>query len=129
MITINIEVVFGTDVTSLSPNITLSTGATVSPNSGSAQNFTSPINYTVTAQDGLTMQAWIVTVTIGPRIILVPEDYARKDKLKTGMGVAIGNGGVEGAEEYGVTVTRIAAGRLVQGHENLKPIVYLFNIQ
>lgn len=60
--TIAVNVPFGTDVTSLTPTITVSGFATVSPNSGVAQDFTSPVTYTVTAQDG-TNQPYVVTVT------------------------------------------------------------------
>ncbi|MCE9608610.1 MAG: DUF2341 domain-containing protein [Chthoniobacter sp.] len=41
-------------ITSLAPTLTLSQFATVSPASGSPQNFTNPVTYTVTAQDGTT---------------------------------------------------------------------------
>jgi alpha-tubulin suppressor-like RCC1 family protein len=40
------------DVTKLVPTLTLSPKATVSPASGAVQNFTNPVNYTVTAEDG-----------------------------------------------------------------------------
>jgi len=52
-----------TDVTGLTPTITVSAGASVSPASGVAQDFTSPITYTVTAADGST-KAYKVTVTV-----------------------------------------------------------------
>ena len=42
----------GTDVTNLTPTITVSEGATVNPASGVAQNFTDPVNYTVTPETG-----------------------------------------------------------------------------
>ncbi|MFC4598798.1 S-layer homology domain-containing protein, partial [Cohnella hongkongensis] len=62
--TIAISVPYGTDVTSLTPTIT-HTGASISPNSGTAQNFTNPVTYTVTAADGST-QNYVVTVNIAP---------------------------------------------------------------
>ena len=43
-----------TNLTSLTPTITVSTGADVSPESKVAQNFTSPVIYTVTAEDSTT---------------------------------------------------------------------------
>ncbi len=50
------------DVTSLVPNITLSEGTTgCIPLSGTAQDFTSPVNYTVTGE-GLTARTYQVTV-------------------------------------------------------------------
>ena len=59
---ITVTVPFGIDVTTLVPTI-VHNGASVSPNSGIAQNFTNPVTYTVTAAD-LTTQSYIVTVII-----------------------------------------------------------------
>jgi hypothetical protein len=61
--TIAVTVPSGTTVTALVPTIATSTGATVSPASGSAQDFTSPVTYTVTAADSST-QDYTVTVTV-----------------------------------------------------------------
>ena len=63
--TIAIEVAYATELTNLMPTITLSIGATVSPLSGVAQDFSGPVTYSVTAEDGITMQDWTVTITIG----------------------------------------------------------------
>ena len=52
--TISTTLPLGTDVTKLVPTITLSTKATVSPASGTAQNFSKDVTYTVTAEDGST---------------------------------------------------------------------------
>jgi len=60
--TVSLEVPYGTDVTSLTPTITI-TGASVSPASGISQNFSSPVTYTVTAVNSTT-QDYIVTVTV-----------------------------------------------------------------
>ncbi len=62
--TVSIEVLYGTNVTALTPTITVSAGANIVPASGVAQNFTSPVTYTVTAQDGTTTKVWTVTVTV-----------------------------------------------------------------
>ena len=59
---INLTVSSDTDVTSLTPTISVSDNATVSPLSGVAQDFTNPVIYSVTAQDGST-QNYTVTVT------------------------------------------------------------------
>ena len=60
--TIAATVPYGTAVTSLVPTIT-HTGASVSPASGAAQDFTGQVTYTVTAQDDST-QDYKVTVTV-----------------------------------------------------------------
>ncbi len=61
----------GTDVTALVPTITLSPFASVSPASGVPQNFTSPVNYTVTAEDGVSTKIYTVKV--------VPANYWNND--------------------------------------------------
>lgn len=53
----------GTNVTALVPTIEISADASVSPTSGTAQNFTSPVTYTVTAEDG-SKQLYTVTITV-----------------------------------------------------------------
>ena len=50
-----------TDVTQLVPTIEVSEGATVEPASGVAQDFSTPVTYTVTAQNGTTA---VYTVTV-----------------------------------------------------------------
>ncbi len=65
--TIAVTMPAGTNVTSLTPSITVSDKASVSPASGAAQDFTNPVTYTVTAEDG-TQQTYIVTVTVLPAI-------------------------------------------------------------
>ncbi|MEN8227529.1 MAG: DUF5018 domain-containing protein, partial [Bacteroidota bacterium] len=64
--TVSVEVPYGTDVTALIPTIGLSDGATILPVNGVATDFSSPVVYTVTAEDGVTMQEWTVTVVILP---------------------------------------------------------------
>lgn len=49
-----------TDITHLAPTIEVSEGATVEPASGVAQDFTNPVEYTVTAMNGTTV---VYTVT------------------------------------------------------------------
>jgi len=62
--TVALTVPFGTPVTALVPTITVSAGATISPATAVAQDFTAPVTYTVTAEDGTTTQDWVVTVTV-----------------------------------------------------------------
>ncbi len=62
---IRVTVPYGTDITSLAPNITISDFATVSPGNRVAVDFTDPVTYTVTAEDG-SEQEYVVTVSIAP---------------------------------------------------------------
>jgi hypothetical protein len=64
---ITVTVPYGTDVTSLVPSITVSDKATVSPDSGTHQDFTNPVSYTVTAEDG-SQQVYVVMVNTAPKI-------------------------------------------------------------
>ena len=56
----------GTNVSAIKLFFLLPTGATASPASGSTQNFTNPVSYTVTAEDGST-QVFKVEVVFPPR--------------------------------------------------------------
>ena len=76
--TIKLTVPEGTNVTALVPAITVSEKATVSPASGVVQNFTTPVSYTVTAENGTT-QAYVVTVIVGG----TGEDEPDPDKWET----------------------------------------------
>lgn len=60
--TISLSLPYGYDKTNLTPEITI-TGVSVSPASGVAKDFTNPVTYTVTAEDGST-QAYTVTVSV-----------------------------------------------------------------
>ena len=61
--TIVAVVPFGTDVTALVPVITVSDKATVTPASGSPVNFTNPVTFTVTAEDGSQVN-YVATITV-----------------------------------------------------------------
>lgn len=60
---ISLTVPHGTDVTKLTPTIVVSGKAAVTPGSGTPANFTTPVTYTVEAEDG-SEQDYTVTVTI-----------------------------------------------------------------
>ncbi len=63
--TISVVVPFGTDLHALAPVVIVSPFATSSPASGAPQDFTNPVVYTVTAEDGST-QDYAITVTVAP---------------------------------------------------------------
>ena len=65
--TVSVVVPFGTSLASLSPTIMVSPYATVSPNSGVAQDFSlGAVNYTVTGGDTLITKTYAVTVAEAP---------------------------------------------------------------
>lgn len=60
--TVSVELAYGTDVTNLTPAITVSYGAQVTPTG--TYDFTTPVTYTVTAEDEITTQDWAVSVSV-----------------------------------------------------------------
>lgn len=76
---ITAELPAGTDVTALIPSIVTSTGATVDPTT--AQDFSSAVEYTVTAEDGVTTKTYTVTITVADPATGVEE--AEAEVVKT----------------------------------------------
>lgn len=68
--TIAVEMPHGTNVTELTPTFTISdyatikVGATEQVSGVTANDFTNPVTYEVTAEDGVTVNEWVVTVTV-----------------------------------------------------------------
>ncbi len=60
--TVSLEVLNEADLTALTPTITVSDLAGVAPDTGVENDFTNPVDYVVTAEDGST-KTWTVTVT------------------------------------------------------------------
>ena len=56
---------YGSDVKGLTATYTISKGATIKPNPSIATDYTSPVTFTVTAEDG-TKKDYKVTVTVSP---------------------------------------------------------------
>jgi cytoskeletal protein RodZ len=78
----------GTNVTTLTPTIVVSDLATVSPASGKVQDFTNPVTYTVTAQDGST-QAYTVTVAIATDSVKISSKAAIGQFLTDAKGMTL----------------------------------------
>ncbi|MFP4370001.1 MAG: DUF5018 domain-containing protein [Candidatus Kapaibacterium sp.] len=75
LMTVTAEVPAGTDMTSLVPTIAISAKATIDPTSGEAQDFTQPVVYTVTAEDG-SQAVYTVTVTEEQSTVNDPEELS-----------------------------------------------------
>lgn len=70
---IELTVPFDVDVTTLVPTIVISTSASIAPATGVAQDFTSPVVYTVTAQNGTTKEFTVTIVKEAePVVAIVP---------------------------------------------------------
>ena len=82
--TITAVMPYGTDITALVPTIT-TTGKSVSPASGAAQDFTDPIAYTVTAEDNST-QIYTVAITVAANPAKAITDFSFK-----GLGAGVIN--------------------------------------
>ncbi len=66
--TVTVNVPFGTNVSNLTPSMVISPNAAVSPDSGIRQDFTNPVVYRITAQDGST-QDYTVAVKVLPKVV------------------------------------------------------------
>jgi hypothetical protein len=80
--TISIVVESGTDLTNLEPELIISSGASVYPASKAAVDITSPISYTVTAEDG-TSQSYQVTVSYPASATVLNSLVIKAPPLKT----------------------------------------------
>ena len=60
---------FGTDITKLNATATISAKASISPDPKTIKDFTKPIDFVVTAEDGTTKQTYKVTVTVEEPIL------------------------------------------------------------
>jgi len=66
---ITADVPFGTTISNLIPNIEISPRASISPNTGVVMDFSSPVTFTVTAEDGTTKQfSTIISIEPAPYI-------------------------------------------------------------
>ena len=68
-----------TDITQLVPTIVVSEGATVNPASGVAQDFTNPVTYTVTAQNGTTAEYTVTVILEGGEVVPTGKTVLIKD--------------------------------------------------
>ena len=89
--TVSLTLPAGTDVTALAPLVTVSEKATLSPASGTARDFTAPVTYTVTAEDG-SAQEYTATVTVlgeSPAADRAALDAAIATAAATKAGIAV----------------------------------------
>lgn len=98
--TVSAEVPSGTAVDALVPTLVISEFATVSPESGTAVDFSSPVTYTVTAQDG-SIQDWVVTVTVASagKVTLFAEDFEGIGTIPEGWIIINNDGYTQAAGE------------------------------
>ena len=59
---IDVNVPFGTDISKLTATANISAKATIDPNPSTSRDYTNPVTFTVTAEDGTTKQDYKVTV-------------------------------------------------------------------
>ena len=64
--TITLRLPFGTPVTALAPTYSLSDGANCNRASGSPQDFTTPVTYTVTSSDAAIVRNYLVSAVVMP---------------------------------------------------------------
>lgn len=77
--TVTLTFPHGTDVTQLVPTIEVSEGATIDPTSGVAQDFTEPVDYTVTAINGTTATYTVTAVVESEQVVPTGKTVLVKD--------------------------------------------------
>ncbi|PLX10804.1 MAG: hypothetical protein C0594_04365, partial [Marinilabiliales bacterium] len=108
--TIDIEVDYGTDVTNLVADFTLSMGAsaeisTVAQFTGTSVNdFSTPVVYTVIAEDGVTTIDWTVNVTVKTPVIVINEVDADQTGTDADEFIELFDGGYGNVALDGYTV-------------------------
>lgn len=98
--TVTVTMPAGTDVTALNPAVALAVGASYSP--VGPQDFSDPVNYTVTAPDGAAARSYKVTVNVLPKVkvacvgdsMTAAADYPNDLEGFLGDGYEIGRFGV-----------------------------------
>jgi hypothetical protein len=116
---IAVTVPYGTDVTSLAPAITVSAGASVSPASGEARDFTSSVTYTVTAEDESTAE-YTVTVEVEPSTGRAITAFVF-ESFEPGIAGTIGDGEIAVTVPYGTDVTSLAPTITVSAGASVSP--------
>jgi hypothetical protein len=110
---VNVTVPYGTDLTSLVASFSLSDQATATVGSvaqvtgTSTNDFSSSVAYTVTAGDGITSQAWTVTVSVAKNTATDITAYSLAGQ--TSSTVDIDNHTVSVVVPYGTDVTALVA--------------------
>ena len=95
----------GTNLSSLAPVIKVSEGAKISPASGSTQDFSQPVKYTVTAEDSKTTREYTVTLTVGGEVVLDTSAEPAAGVTLSGNNYTVVAGGAAAATTVKVSLT------------------------
>ena len=81
--TIDVYVVFGTNIAEQTPTVTISFGASINPipGYGDFTDFEVPVTYTVTAADGVTVTDWVVTIHESPNTAAEIESFTLAEEI------------------------------------------------
>ncbi|MDY6934825.1 MAG: hypothetical protein SVZ03_11490 [Spirochaetota bacterium] len=115
--TVNATVPFGTDVTHLRPDITIS-GQSINPSDGEYVNFTNPVSYIVKAADG-SIKKYTITLDIAPnhaKDILTFEFLASENSsLAADVTCTVNNSTVNAIAPFGTNVTNLKPDITISG--------------
>ncbi|GAB3048417.1 hypothetical protein GCM10027185_60430 [Spirosoma pulveris] len=100
---------FNTDITALKISFTLPTSATVKPASGSLQNLTNPVTYTVMAEDGST-QSYTIKVNVAAPSIPIAKYTLLIDRYNAPASLTV-NGDNNG-DNVSIKINRIDNGQI-----------------
>jgi hypothetical protein len=117
--TVDVEVEAGTDLTNLVATFTLSDGATAEiggvpqVNGITVNDFSSPVTYTVTAEDGTSSQDWVITVNFstGISMNLLQTFKVYPNPFQNNTTVEFGN---SEHSKYRLTVYNVSGGKVFE---------------
>jgi hypothetical protein len=104
--TITAVLPYGTSITALAPVIAVSEGASVSPVSGAVKDFTNPVEYTVTAENGAATSKYTATITTEPFATAITN--VSPTTLKPGENITITGNFADSGNKVELTTTELA---------------------
>lgn len=107
---ITVSVPQNTNISNLTPTITLSPFATVHPVSGVSQDYTSPVQYVVTAEDGVAQQTYTVNVIYASQLT----DFFRSKANGSWTNVSIWESSINNIDWINATITPSSTAANVQ---------------
>ena len=113
---ISINLPYGTDVKKLTGDVEISKGATISPNPNRTLNYTNPVKFTVTAEDGKTKKTYTVRVILGQNVKAEISSWKFLNKEATIKGTDISI-----TLPYGTDITNLRATVEISARARINP--------
>ena len=107
---------YGTDITKLTAKVEISSKAIIKPDPTKTKDYTNPIDFVVTAEDGTTKQTYKVTVTVAKNTEAKITSWKFGDKTATIKGTDISF-----SYPFGEDITKLTAKVEISSKASIKP--------